>query len=95
MARQRCSSDGPLLNLFDQCQEVCLYGWYLVWRITNLMLDRDRQVEIVLFPTPPKDANGMDATARCADGTWSWAQTRADACTANGGIAYALSSYTS
>src|SRR5262249_756937 len=28
---------------------------YLLWRVTNLMLDRDRQIEIVLFPIPPKN----------------------------------------
>jgi hypothetical protein len=63
---------------------------YLLWRVTNLMLDRDRQLEIVLFPTPPKNADGVDATARCTDSTWSWAQTRAEACATNGGIAYAV-----
>jgi hypothetical protein len=63
---------------------------YLLWRVTNLMLDRDRQVEIVLFPTPPKNADGVDATARCNDSTWTWSQTRAEACAANGGIAYAV-----
>jgi hypothetical protein len=63
---------------------------YLLWRVTNLMLDRDRQLEIVLFPTPPKNADGVDATARCNDSTWSWAQTRAEACAANGGIAYTI-----
>jgi len=63
---------------------------YLLWRVTNLMLDRDRQIQIVLFPTPPKNADGADATARCSDGTWSWAQTRAEACAANGGIAYGV-----
>jgi hypothetical protein len=63
---------------------------YLLWRITNLMLDRDRQIEIVLFPTPPKNADGVDATARCNDSTWTWTQTRGEACAANGGIAYAV-----
>jgi hypothetical protein len=63
---------------------------YLLWRVTNLMLDRDRQLEIVLFPTPPKNADGVDATARCNDSTWSWAQTRTEACAANGGIAYTI-----
>lgn len=63
---------------------------YLLWRVTNLMVDRDRQIQIVLFPMPPKNEAGADATARCADGTWSWAQTRAEACPANGGVAYAV-----
>jgi hypothetical protein len=65
-------------------------GGYLLWRIMNLTLDRDRQIQIVMFPTPPKNADGVDATARCNDSTWSWAQKRDEACAANGGIAYAV-----
>lgn len=53
-------------------------------------VDRDVQLSANLYPTPPKNADGATATARCTDGTWSWAQSRADACTANGGIAYAV-----
>jgi hypothetical protein len=52
--------------------------------------DQDRDVSVLLYPTPPTDANGLSATARCKDASWSWAPTRADACTANGGIAYAV-----
>ena len=64
-------------------------GYYL-WRVTNLTLDRDQDVNVVLFPTPPKDGSGAIATARCNDASWSWAMTRAEACTANGGIAYTV-----
>jgi hypothetical protein len=64
-------------------------GYYL-WRVTNLTLDRDQDVSVILFPTPPKDGSGAFATARCNDGSWSWAMTRAEACTANGGIAYTV-----
>jgi hypothetical protein len=52
------------------------------------VIDRDVQLSIALKPAPPKNADGATATARCADGSWSWAQTAAQACTANGGVAY-------
>ncbi|HEY7290857.1 MAG TPA: Ig-like domain-containing protein [Vicinamibacterales bacterium] len=63
---------------------------YLVWRLTNLALDHDRDLQVLMYPTPPQDASGKSATARCNDGTWSWAATRADACSANGGVAYTV-----
>ena len=63
---------------------------YLLWRIMNLDLDRDRQVQIVMFPTPPKNTSGVDATARCGDSSWSWSTDRTAACTGNGGIAYTV-----
>lgn len=64
---------------------------YLMWRVTNLMVtNEDRQLEVVLYPTPPTDATGASATSRCADGTWSWSETRAGACAVNGGIAYTV-----
>jgi Carboxypeptidase regulatory-like domain/Bacterial Ig-like domain (group 2) len=50
----------------------------------------DTQLTVNLYPTPPKGADGTSATARCNDGSWSWAQTRTDACAANGGMAYAV-----
>lgn len=56
----------------------------------EVILSGDTQLMVTLFPTPPANADGATATARCNDGTWSWAQTRADACTANGGIAYGV-----
>lgn len=63
---------------------------YLVWRLTNLMLNHDDDLRIVLYPEPPTDTTGATATARCNDGSWTWAQTRAEACTVNGGIAYGI-----
>jgi carboxypeptidase family protein/Big-like domain-containing protein len=63
---------------------------YLLWRATNLTMDRDRQIDLELFPVPPTNAAGASATARCGDGTWSWAPTRGDACTTNGGVIYGV-----
>lgn len=63
---------------------------YLVWRLTNLMLNHDSDLAIVLYPEPPNDGTGATATARCNDGSWSWGQTRGTACTSNGGIAYGV-----
>jgi hypothetical protein len=63
---------------------------YLPWRIANLTIDHDMTLQIGLYPTPPTDASGATATARCKDGTWSWATTVADACAANGGIMYGV-----
>ena len=54
----------------------------------GITIQSNTSVDLWLAPTPPKDATGATATARCNDGTWSWAQTRAEACTAAGGIAY-------
>jgi len=54
------------------------------------IVDHDLTVTANLYPTPPKNADGATATARCNDGSWSWASTRAEACAANGGIAYAV-----
>jgi carboxypeptidase family protein/Big-like domain-containing protein len=63
---------------------------YQTWS-TEIVLDRDTELPAVtLFPTPPANADGVRATARCNDGSWSWAQARPDACKANGGIAYAV-----
>ena len=63
---------------------------YLLWRITNLTMDHDREIDLELFPTPPVNAAGASATARCGDGSWSWAPTRGEACTANGGVVYGV-----
>jgi len=54
----------------------------------GLEVSSNTHADLWLAPTPPKDDTGATATARCTDGTWSWAQTKADACTANGGMAY-------
>jgi hypothetical protein len=63
---------------------------YVQSRVTGVQLDQERAFDIVLYPTPPKDVIGVSATARCNDGSWSWALTRAEACTANGGVAYSV-----
>jgi hypothetical protein len=63
---------------------------YLLWRLSNLILDHDQPLYVALYPIPPTDPIGVSATARCADGSWSWATTRATACTANGGVAYTV-----
>jgi hypothetical protein len=64
---------------------------YLVWSVSQLTVNKDyRQMEVVLYPVPPEDQSGATPTTRCKDGTWSWAKTRADACPASGGIAYAV-----
>jgi hypothetical protein len=43
-----------------------------------------------MYPTPATNPSGATATARCKDGTWTWATTVAEACTANGGILYGV-----
>jgi hypothetical protein len=63
---------------------------YQLWRVANLDMDRDRLIDVTLFPTPPANAAGTPATARCADASWSWATTRAEACMDHGGIAYGV-----
>jgi len=64
---------------------------YILWNVSNLMVSEDyRQLEVVLYPTPPDDQSGTTASARCNDGTWSWAKARGDSCVANGGIAYTV-----
>jgi hypothetical protein len=63
---------------------------YLLWKIVGLTLDADMAQDVTLFPVPPTDDSGATATARCNDGSWSWAATRGEACTANGGVAYGV-----
>ena len=62
----------------------------VLWRLSNLTVDYDFTSDVFLYPTPPTNAAGASATARCRDGTWSWAQARADACKANGGVIYTV-----
>ena len=52
---------------------------FLVWKLSNLSVDADRVIEVDLFPKPPTNAAGESASARCKDGTWSWASTLNDA----------------
>jgi hypothetical protein len=61
---------------------------YEIWRVANLTMDQNRVFDITMYLNPPRNPAGSIATARCGDGTWSWAQTRASACTENGGVAY-------
>lgn len=63
---------------------------YQVWSNEITVVDKDvpLPLPVTLYPTPPKNADGASATARCTDGSWSWARTKTDACTASGGVAY-------
>lgn len=63
---------------------------YLPWRLGSLTVDRDTSIDVTMYASPPVNAAGETATARCQDGTWTWARTVADACTANGGILYGV-----
>jgi Carboxypeptidase regulatory-like domain/Bacterial Ig-like domain (group 2) len=63
---------------------------YERWQVSNFTLEHDQTSDVWLYPTPPTSSGGSAATARCNDGTWSWAQARGDTCSANGGIAYAV-----
>jgi Big-like domain-containing protein/carboxypeptidase family protein len=63
---------------------------FIDWRLSNLTVDRDMHMDVTMYPTPPTDAAGARATARCTDGSWSWSQTVGDACTAHGGILYTV-----
>lgn len=56
----------------------------------DVTISRDTQLTIDLYPTPPQDSSGATATARCKDGSWSWAGTTAAACPSNGGVAYTV-----
>jgi hypothetical protein len=61
---------------------------YYTYRITSLTLAQNTGIFVWLYPTPPADANGASATARCNDGSWTWAGSRDQACTGHGGISY-------
>jgi hypothetical protein len=63
---------------------------YQVWRMTNLMIDGDKQIEVVMYPTPPTNAAGETATGRCKDSTWTWTSSIPNACTDHGGLAYGV-----
>jgi len=53
----------------------------------GIAIGGNTNVELWLFPIPPVNAGGASATARCEDGTWSWATTL-PACDKQGGVAY-------
>jgi len=63
---------------------------FQLWRMTNLMIDRDTQIQVVMYPTPPTNANGETATGRCKDSSWTWATSIPNACTDHGGLAYGV-----
>jgi len=63
---------------------------FQLWRMTNLMLDADRQIEVIMYPTPPTNANGETATGRCKDSTWTWSTSIPNACSDHGGLAYGV-----
>jgi Carboxypeptidase regulatory-like domain/Bacterial Ig-like domain (group 2) len=63
---------------------------YLPWRMTNLMIDGDKQIEVVMYPTPPTNPAGETATGRCKDSTWTWSPSLQNACVDNGGLAYGV-----
>ena len=54
----------------------------------SLAVSGTTYVDEWMFPVPPRDAGGASATARCGDGSWTWAGTSVDACTGHDGIAY-------
>jgi len=58
--------------------------------MTNLMIDGDKQIEVVMYPTPPTNAAGETATGRCKDSTWTWTSSIPNACTDHGGLAYGV-----
>jgi hypothetical protein len=61
---------------------------FLLWRITDLDVRQNTNLDIWLYPVPPLDFNGKSATARCRDSSWTWSVVRGEACAANGGVAY-------
>jgi hypothetical protein len=69
--------------------EITMPG-FEVWNSDTTITDRDVSITVALYPVPPSDASGTRATARCGDGTWSWAASIAAACTANAGVAYTV-----
>ena len=63
---------------------------YQDWRLNNLPLPGNTIQDPWLVPVPAKNAEGVPATARCRDGSWTWDLERAGACKENGGIAYVV-----
>jgi len=63
---------------------------FQLWRMTNLMIDSDKRIEVVMYPTPPANAAGETATGRCKDSTWTWSTSIPNACTDHGGLAYGV-----
>jgi hypothetical protein len=63
---------------------------YQLWRMTNLTIDGNKQIEVVMFPIPPVNAAGEMATGRCKDSSWTWETSVLNACSAHGGLAYGV-----
>jgi hypothetical protein len=63
---------------------------YQAWRMTNLTVDSNKQIEVVMFPIPPVNSAGEMATGRCKDSTWTWETSAVNACSAHGGLAYGV-----
>src|SRR5439155_19138924 len=45
---------------------------YIDWRLQNLTVDHDMQLDVGIYPTSPTDASVARPTVRFEDGTWSW-----------------------
>jgi hypothetical protein len=65
-------------------------GGYQLWRMTNLTVDANKQIEVVMFPNPPVNSSGEMATGRCKDSSWTWETSVLNACSAHGGLAYGV-----
>jgi len=63
---------------------------YQPWRMTNLRIDGNQQIEVVMFPNPPVNSAGETATGRCRDSSWTWETSPVTACSARGGLAYGV-----
>src|SRR4051812_44449105 len=63
---------------------------YQTWRMTNLTIDANKQIEVVMYPNPPVNSAGETATGRCNDSTWTWEASALNACSAHGGLAYGV-----
>ena len=61
---------------------------YLPNGVSNLTISHDMTIDFALYPIPPRDANGVTATARCKDRSWSWERKWDAACTQGGGVLY-------
>lgn len=68
--------------------EVSKEGYEPLTRDTRV--DRDTRLTFAIYPTPPRNSDGVRATARCLDGSWSWAETAQAACVNQGGVAYTV-----
>ena len=77
----------PDLSMGKVSLVVTLEG-YQPWQLNNLPLPGNTLEDPWLVPVPPRNTNGVAATARCRDGAWSWELDQTLACKANGGIAY-------